>query len=98
MTAMLVVDQPNGPAGPGEACRIPVRVKNTSQVVDVYRFEVLGDTAACAEVLPAQLSLFPGQEGEAQLLVRLPADTRLIGTVPIGLKMTSGADGAATHV
>ena len=76
---------------PGGGVSVSLQVRNTGSVVNDYRFEVLGPSAAWAEVEPAVLPLFPGQDGTVTLNWRPPRtpDTHA-GRVPFGIRVIPG--------
>src|SRR5262245_1913083 len=77
-------------AQPGGEVSVFVQIRNTGDIVDQYRFEVLGDAAQWAELEPGELSLFPDAEGEIKLTFRPPRDaTTVAGAIPFGLKVIS---------
>lgn len=65
---------PTDPVEPGGAGTALVRVRSTSEVVEQFRIELVGPVAAFASVDPAELRLFPGDEGDAQILFQPPRD------------------------
>src|SRR4029077_13795308 len=83
VTAALVVD-------PGQEVSAEVRVRNTGSVVDEFTLDVLGDAAGWAAAEPAVLSLFPGAEGTAKLVLRPPrVASTLAGVLPYALRARS---------
>ncbi len=86
---------PPGPIEPGTSAGVVVVVRNNSVVVDSYRIEVLGADHWITPD-PAELSLFPGEEGTGMLVVRPPrAATVAAGTHRIGVRVTSTSSGTA---
>lgn len=65
---------PTDPVEPGGAGTAVVRVRNTGQVVEQYRIEVVGPVTAFASIEPAELRLFPGDQGEATVRFQPPRD------------------------
>jgi len=57
---------------PGQAERVPMTVRNVSGIVESFSLTVLGPAATWAEVLPTEVSLFPGDEGSATITFRPP--------------------------
>jgi len=57
---------------PGAAGTVRLRVRNTGSVVDAIAIEVAGEAAAWATVVPAELRIYPGTEGEAVVTFRPP--------------------------
>jgi hypothetical protein len=78
---------------PGGEAQIVVTVRNTGAVVDQFAVEVLGDAAAWSVVEPAVLSLFPGNEGTATVLLRPPRVASMpAGSVPFAVRVRSKED------
>ncbi len=68
-------------------------MKNTGLVVDSFTLSVLGEAAPWAFCEPDVISLFPGQEGTARVLVRLPLESELPhGPLPFGVRVASSED------
>ncbi|MFD7031398.1 RICIN domain-containing protein [Streptomyces sp. NPDC059917] len=57
---------------PGSSTRVRLRVRNTGDVVDEYRFEPVGDAAPWTTVEPATLRLYPGTTGTVELTFAPP--------------------------
>lgn len=57
---------------PGQAERVPLTVRNVSGIVESFSLTVLGPAATWGEVIPSEVSLFPGDEESATLTVRPP--------------------------
>ncbi len=70
---------------PGQPARLRVNVRNISAVVQTFSLHTLGPAAQWTSILPNQISLFPGEEGSASVVVRaqksptLPAGHYVIG-------------------
>jgi hypothetical protein len=78
---------------PGGEAQVVVTVRNTGSVVDQFAIDVLGDAAAWSVVEPAQLSLFPGNEGAATVFLRPPrAASVAAGSVPFAVRVRSKED------
>jgi hypothetical protein len=81
------------PVAPGGEASTEISVKNTGLVVDSFTLSVLGEAAPWAFCEPGVISLFPGQEGTAQVLLRLPLESDLAhGPVPFGVRVASSED------
>ncbi|MER6135235.1 RICIN domain-containing protein [Streptomyces sp. NPDC001815] len=52
---------------PGGSTTVRLRVRNTGDVVDEYRFEAVGDLAPWTSVEPQSLRLYPGTTGSVEL-------------------------------
>ncbi|CAM5607606.1 Hydrogenase expression protein OS=Streptomyces tendae OX=1932 GN=F3L20_00960 PE=4 SV=1 [Streptomyces tendae] len=57
---------------PGSTARVRLRVRNTGDVVDEYRFEPVGDIAPWTTVEPQTLRLYPGTTGTVELTFAPP--------------------------
>jgi hypothetical protein len=60
------------PVVPGGEAQAEISVRNTGPVVDSFALSVLGEAARWAVCEPGVLSLFPGQNGTARIVVRPP--------------------------
>ncbi|SEE88581.1 hydrolase [Streptomyces sp. Ag109_O5-10] len=57
---------------PGASTRVRLRLRNTGDVVDEYRFEPVGPIAPWTTVEPATLRLYPGTTGSVELTFAPP--------------------------
>ena len=57
---------------PGQAERVPMTVRNVSGIVESFSLTPIGPAAPWVEVLPTEVSLFPGDEGTATITFRPP--------------------------
>ncbi|MFH8349134.1 hydrolase [Streptomyces sp. NPDC018045] len=57
---------------PGSSTTVRLRVRNTGDIVDEYRFEPVGDLAPWITVEPRVLRLYPGTTGTAELTFAPP--------------------------
>ncbi|MEU9435337.1 hydrolase, partial [Streptomyces sp. NPDC048252] len=57
---------------PGSRATVRLRVRNTGDVVDEYRFEPVGPTAPWTTVEPQTLRLYPGTTGTVELTFAPP--------------------------
>jgi hypothetical protein len=84
---------------PGQEVTAEVRVRNTGSVVDEFTLDVLGDAAGWASADPPVLSLFPGAEGNAKLVLRpRRVASTTAGVVPYALRARSREDPAGSAV
>ena len=89
----VVLVPPTVPVEPGGAGTASVRVRNTGSVVEEFRLEIVGPIAAFSVVEPAQLRLFPGDEGEATIRFHPTRDASVpAGAVTFGVRVTPVAD------
>jgi hypothetical protein len=81
------------PVAPGGEVQTEISVKNNGTVVDSFTLSVLGDAAQWAVCEPEAISLFPGQNGTAQIFVRPPFGSDVpYGPVPFGVRVASTED------
>jgi len=81
------------PVAPGGEVQTEISVKNSGTVVDSFTLSVLGDAAHWAVCEPEAISLFPGQNGTAQIFVRPPLGSDVpYGPVPFGVRVASTED------
>lgn len=78
---------------PGGVASCDLTVRNSGSVSDSFRFEVIGDAAAWARVVPPRLELAPTTEGVVQVVFSLPrAPWPAAGAVPVDVKVLSQAE------
>ncbi|MET9827317.1 hydrogenase expression protein, partial [Streptomyces sp. NPDC006349] len=74
---------------PGSSTRVRLRVRNTGDVVDEYRFEPVGDTAPWTTVEPQTLRLYPGTTGTVELTFAPPRTPDAVaGPNPYAVRIT----------
>ena len=74
---------------PGSKVSAEVEVANTGEIVEDFRFEVVGPAAAWATVEPAEVALFPGDSGKAKVIFAPPRHpTTRAAELPFGVKVT----------
>lgn len=84
---------------PGQPARLRVNVRNISAVVQTFSLHALGPAAQWTAILPGQISLFPGEEGSASVVVRAQKSTTLpAGHYIIGIMARSEVDHADSVV
>ncbi len=63
-------------------------VRNDSDIVEAYRFEVVGECAPWTEVEPARLSLYPGTSEHVTVWLRPPRSPSVrAGELPLGVRV-----------
>jgi len=72
MTASARLDPPSLSVEPGETQQATLHVRNGGDIVEAYRFEVVGLPADWFTVEPAELSLYPGTAETATVTIRPP--------------------------
>ena len=81
------------PVAPGGEAHTEISVKNNGLVVDSFALSVLGEAAHWAVCEPDAVSLFPGQDAVARILVRPPLNSDVpYGPVPFGVRVASSED------
>ncbi|CAL9650678.1 hypothetical protein SUDANB145_06595 [Streptomyces sp. enrichment culture] len=85
---------------PGTEVTVRIRLRNTGDIVDEYRFEAVGDLAPWTAVEPRTLRLYPGTTGTARLTFALPrTPDATAGPHPYAIRITpTEQTGAATVV
>ena len=84
---------------PGGEASVFVKIANTSDLVDEFTFEVLGEAARWAQLDPPVLSLYPGSEHEVKLVFAPPkTPSTAAGTIVYGLRVASKEDPGAAFV
>ncbi len=99
MPAAIFLEPAHLEVEPGREAVATVTVRNTGQIVDEFRFDVVGVPAAWASVTPASLSLFPGAGGAVQVRLAPPrASSVAPGIEGFGIRVRSGADPSFSYV
>ncbi|MBP2324820.1 hypothetical protein JOF56_005205 [Kibdelosporangium banguiense] len=88
MTTSAELDRPTVVVTPGGETATTLTVRNDSDIVEAYEFEVLGECAPWTTVEPVRLSLYPGTSENVTVLLRPPRspDVRA-GEVPLGIRV-----------
>lgn len=73
---------------PGESQQITLHVRNGGDIVEAYRFEVVGAPSAWSVVEPAEISLYPGTADTVTLTFRPPRTPDApVGQLPFGVRV-----------
>ncbi|MFD6421079.1 hydrolase [Streptomyces sp. NPDC060198] len=84
---------------PGSATTVRLRLRNTGDVVDEYRFEAVGDIAPWTTLDPPTLRLFPGTTGTVELRFAPPrTPDATAGPNPYAIRVTPTEHPEATTV
>ncbi|MGW7730396.1 hydrolase [Streptomyces canus] len=84
---------------PGGSTRVRLRLRNTGDVVDEYRFEPVGPVAPWTRVEPPSLRLFPGTTGTVELIFAPPRTPDAVaGPNPYAVRITPTEHPEATTV
>lgn len=88
MTTYAVLDQIPLEIVPGTELSCGLTVRNNSDVVEAYEFEVVGDTAPWTVVEPSTLSVYPGSEAAVAVRFQPPRSSRVpAGEVPFAVRV-----------
>jgi hypothetical protein len=88
VTTFAELDRPTVVVVPGEEATITLTVRNDSDIVEAYEFEVLGECAPWTTVEPARLSLYPGTNENVTVLLRPPRSPDVpAGEKPLGVRV-----------
>ncbi|MEU6280117.1 RICIN domain-containing protein [Streptomyces sp. NPDC047028] len=84
---------------PGSTTRVRLRLRNTGDVVDEYRFEPVGPVAPWTTVEPPSLRLYPGTTGTVELTFAPPrTPDATAGPNPYAVRITPTEHPEATTV
>ncbi|MGW4568099.1 RICIN domain-containing protein [Streptomyces sp. NPDC004561] len=84
---------------PGSSTRVRLRLRNTGDVVDEYRFEPVGPVAPWTRVEPPSLRLYPGTTGTVELTFAPPrTPDATAGPNPYAVRITPTEHPEATTV
>src|SRR5580765_122329 len=85
---------------PGGQVQTTITVQNAGDIVEGYLLEVLGeDVFAWAQVLPAEVQVYPGQDSTAVLVFNPPSDAAAgSGAFPFAVRARSVVDESVSAV
>ncbi len=84
---------------PGSTATVRLRLRNTGDVVDEYRFVLVGDIAPYVTVEPATVRLYPGTTGTVELTFAPPrSPDATAGPNPYGVQIVPTEGAEATTV
>jgi hypothetical protein len=89
---VLELDNISPQVDPGGETRVSITVRNIGELVEQYRFEVLGEAARWSMIEPRQVSVLPlGQEDKTVEVIFRPPPPPLApaGEVPFGVRCVS---------
>ncbi|MFI0260641.1 hydrolase [Streptomyces sp. NPDC017056] len=72
MSPWTSLEPASATVAPGSSTTVRLRVRNTGDIVDEYRFEPVGDLAPWTTVEPQSLRLYPGTTGTVELTFAPP--------------------------
>ncbi|MGW0792079.1 COG1470 family protein [Streptomyces sp. NPDC002911] len=88
MTTWTSLEPASTTVDPGSSTTVRLRLRNTGDVVDEYRFEAVGDVAPYVSVEPPSLRLFPGTTGVVELTFAPPrTPDATAGPHPYGVRI-----------
>ncbi|WP_399891665.1 ricin-type beta-trefoil lectin domain protein [Streptomyces sp. BBFR51] len=89
MSLWTSVEPASATVDPGSSTRVRLRVRNTGDVVDEYRFEPVGDIAPWTTIEPQTLRLYPGTTGTVELTFAPPRTPDAVaGPNPYAVRIT----------
>ncbi|MGI5144568.1 MULTISPECIES: ricin-type beta-trefoil lectin domain protein [unclassified Streptomyces] len=89
MTLWTSLEPAAATVDPGGSTRVRLRVRNTGDVVDEYRFEPVGAVAPWTAVEPQTLRLYPGTTGTVELTFSPPRSPDAVaGPNPYAVRIT----------
>ncbi|MCM2425422.1 COG1470 family protein [Streptomyces sp. RKAG337] len=88
MTTWTFLEPASTTVDPGGSTTVRLRLRNTGDVVDEYRFEAVGDIAPYVSVEPPSIRLFPGTTGIVELTFAPPrTPDATAGPHPYGVRV-----------
>lgn len=88
MTVTARLEPASVPVEPGQTGQVTLHLRNSGEIVEAYRIEVLGEPAAWCAVEPAELSLYPGTTGTVTLSPAPPrAPEPAAGSFPFAVRV-----------
>jgi hypothetical protein len=99
MTLWTSLEPASATVDPGGSTRVRLRLRNTGDVVDEYRFEPVGSIAPWTTVEPQTLRLYPGTTGTVDLTFAPPRTPDAVaGPNPYAVRITPTEHPEATTV
>ncbi|MGW4024174.1 ricin-type beta-trefoil lectin domain protein [Streptomyces sp. NPDC005009] len=99
MTLWTSLEPASTTVDPGGGTTVRLRVRNTGDVVDEYRFEPVGDLAPWTRVEPQSLRLYPGTTGTVEVSFAVPRTPDAVaGPHPYAVRITPTEHPEATAV
>ncbi|MFE7165871.1 RICIN domain-containing protein [Streptomyces sp. NPDC057616] len=99
MTLWTSLEPASATVDPGGSTRVRLRLRNTGDVVDEYRFEPVGSIAPWTTVEPQTLRLYPGTTGTVELTFAPPRTPDAVaGPNPYAVRITPTEHPEATTV
>jgi hypothetical protein len=99
MSLWTSLEPPSTTVDPGGSASVRLRVRNTGDVVDEYRFVPVGDLAPYTTVEPQAIRLYPGTTGTVELTFAPPRTPDAVaGPTPFGVQIIPTEHPEATTV
>ncbi|MFE3829643.1 hypothetical protein [Streptomyces sp. NPDC059092] len=99
MTIWTALEPASTTVDPGSSTTVRLRLRNTGDVVDEYRFETVGEVAPYVTVEPSSIRLFPGTTGVVELTFAPPrTPDSAAGPHPFGVRVMPTEHPDATTV
>jgi len=99
MTVRAILDKTHLEVDPGSKVATEIEIVNTGDIVEDFRFELVGPAAPWASVDPAEVALFPGDSAKANVTFAPPRKpTTRAAELPFGVKVVPLNDPAASVV
>ncbi|WP_329455850.1 RICIN domain-containing protein [Streptomyces sp. NBC_01497] len=99
MSPWTSLEPPSTTVDPGGSTRVRLRVRNTGDVVDEYRFVPVGDLSPWTTVEPQSIRLYPGTTGTVELAFAPPrTPDAAAGPHPYGVQIIPSEYPEATTV
>ncbi|MEE1799953.1 MULTISPECIES: hypothetical protein [unclassified Streptomyces] len=99
MTIWTALEPASTTVDPGSSTTVRLRLRNTGDVVDEYRFETVGEVAPYVTVEPPSVRLFPGTTGVVELTFAPPrTPDSAAGPHPFGVRVMPTEHPEATTV
>ncbi|MGW1682885.1 COG1470 family protein [Saccharopolyspora sp. NPDC002376] len=88
MTTYAELDSERVEVSPGGEATATLTVRNDTDIVEAYEFEVVGECSAWVTVEPARLPVYPGAQGIVTVVLRPPLSSQVwAGEVPLAVRV-----------
>ncbi|MDI2031971.1 hydrolytic protein [Saccharopolyspora sp. TS4A08] len=88
MTTQAEFDGERVEVAPGGEATAIFTVRNNTDIVEAYEFEVVGECADWTAVIPERLPVYPGEQGTVTLVLRPPQSSEVpAGEVPLAVRV-----------
>src|SRR5919106_6761162 len=99
-TSLIMLDSDRVTVEPGGQAQVRVTINNPGSIVEGYHLDVVGEgVSSWAEVVPAEISVYPQAEAKAFVTFHPPGGNAApSGTSPFGVRVRSTVDPDASAV